>query len=202
MIKYIIFDMGGVILKWKEHYIYKEYAKIMKINAKKVEKEGERLMPVLDSGRMNHNQYLKKLIKNLHSDISFSRIRDLRYKFYASRMSFDKDVLKIIKKLKAEKYRLILLTNTIPEDARYNKKKGYYKEFDRVFLSCQLKMRKPGKKIFSYALRKIGAKPSECFFVDNLLVNVHAAKSIGIHAVLFRNAAQLRKDMKKLGIRM
>ncbi|KAI8462081.1 HAD-like domain-containing protein [Phakopsora pachyrhizi] len=58
--------------------------------------------------------------------------------------------------------------------------KGYFDEF---FESCKIGLRKPDVKFFNYALDKLDVKPNQVIFLDDISVNIKAAKKIGIKTI-------------------
>ena len=56
--------------------------------------------------------------------------------------------------------------------------------FDRVFLSHEMGLRKPDKKIYEKVIEEIGAAPETCIFFDDLQENLNAAKEVGLHTYL------------------
>ncbi len=54
-----------------------------------------------------------------------------------------------------------------------------YSHFDHKFVSYKLKMQKPSKRIFAYALRKLKVKPEEALFIDDKEANLRPARGIG-----------------------
>lgn len=111
-----------------------------------------------------------------------------------------KDVLTLIKKLKDQQLQLAVVSNTVSAHALYLTQQGLYDDFDELILSYQLDVRKPDPGIFTIALKKLGVKAEEVFFVDDLQENVDAAILLGIHGILFTSADKLRKDIVNLGI--
>ena len=53
------------------------------------------------------------------------------------------------------------------------------------FFSYELGFHKPDERIYRTALEHLGAKPEECFFLDDRLENVEGARAVGIDAHLF-----------------
>ena len=62
--------------------------------------------------------------------------------------------------------------------------------FDVVLLSCELGMRKPDPAIYLEAARRIGVRPRDCVFVDDLRANVVGAEAVGMTGVLHRKVEQ------------
>ena len=81
----------------------------------------------------------------------------------------------------------------------YNKKHNLYKLFDRAFISCLLRMRKPDKKIYAYALKRLNVMPQQCVFIDNTRENITTAKKLGMKTIFFRNAGQMKRELRRYG---
>jgi FMN phosphatase YigB (HAD superfamily) len=58
-------------------------------------------------------------------------------------------------------------------------------------------VKKPHPDFFTTHITKYNLKPEHCIFIDDRLINVRAAQSIGMHGIHFINAQQLRKELKK-----
>ncbi|MEX2512769.1 MAG: HAD family phosphatase, partial [Cyclobacteriaceae bacterium] len=52
--------------------------------------------------------------------------------------------------------------------------------FDKLFLSHEMGLRKPGEAIYQEVIREIGAQPGQCLFFDDLKENLQGAESVGI----------------------
>jgi putative hydrolase of the HAD superfamily len=72
--------------------------------------------------------------------------------------------------------------------------------FTAFFSSCYLGLRKPQPEIYQRALQITQQSVSECLFIDDNPMNVEVAQTLGMHAIQFVNAAQLRADLIKAGI--
>jgi len=71
---------------------------------------------------------------------------------------------------------------------------------DRV-LSYELGMAKPDPEIFWAALRRVGSPPPEaCAFFDDVPSFVEAARTLGIQAEVFTDAANFRVQLAWLGV--
>jgi len=108
--------------------------------------------------------------------------------------------MEIVKKLKKDKYKLAILSNTICSHARINRKKGLYDLFPIVILSNEVGLRKPDPKIFKLVLDQLGTKPEESVFIDNKKEHTNAASKLGLKVIVFKNVNQLKRDLKKLKI--
>jgi len=98
--------------------------------------------------------------------------------------------------LKARGYRLIVLSNT--NSIHYEVARERYsplKYFDDAVLSYEVGFVKPSPEIYAAAIARAGCSPEECFFIDDVLLNVEAARRAGMDAVQFVSAGQLMEEL-------
>jgi len=118
-----------------------------------------------------------------------------------SYLNVNRELLAIIKALRNKKFKIVLLSNG---NAEFFKRKLYpthpeFKElFDEIIISSEIKMVKPYKDIFEYALKKIGSKPAESLFIDDSKANVDGAIALGIHGFVYTDVASFREYIKFL----
>jgi len=62
--------------------------------------------------------------------------------------------------------------------------------FDEIIVSAEERLAKPNPLIFHVALQRLGVRPAEAIFIDDMLHNVEAARSVGMAAVHYQNAPQ------------
>jgi epoxide hydrolase-like predicted phosphatase len=63
--------------------------------------------------------------------------------------------------------------------------------FDVAIISAEVGMMKPFPEIYQLILKELGVGPQEAIYVDDMAVNVDAARELGIHAIQFTNAAEI-----------
>ena len=71
---------------------------------------------------------------------------------------------------------------------------------DGGILSFQDKLLKPMPEIYHLILDRYHLKAEECVFLDDMQMNVEAAKRLGIHGICFENQAQAMEELKKMGV--
>lgn len=72
---------------------------------------------------------------------------------------------------------------------------GGYRGFDPVILSYKVKSSKPDPKVYEIAIERLGVKPSEIIFIDNLSINIDGADKLGMKTVLAKNSDQVIADV-------
>jgi len=75
--------------------------------------------------------------------------------------------------------------------------------FDRfrdIVVSGDELLTKPNPAIYHLALDRFGVAAADAVFIDDRADNVAAANAVGIHGLLFEDAATLRADLARLGV--
>lgn len=72
--------------------------------------------------------------------------------------------------------------------------------FDVLVWSYQLGMAKPEPAIYQHTLRELGVEPGEALFIDDRLVNIEAARALGMQGILFSTVERLRADLIANGL--
>lgn len=194
LIKVVIFDIGGVTIKYPMHHVYRALEKKFKIDRKKIREKDLELDPVIETNKISLKEYWSRFAEGLGVDTSLFRKEYI--KAFVDTAILNKSVAKIIERVK-KKYRVATISNTMNLHEKIHRSKGHYKFFSRVFLSNKLGMRKPHREIYLYAIEKLNIKPPECVFIDDKQENVEGARKVGMKAILFKNVGQLEKDLKK-----
>ncbi len=101
-----------------------------------------------------------------------------------------------------EKYRVAFLSNSneVHADLIPRQFSTLFRKDDRFVFSHRFRVAKPDPEIFRRALEVIGALPQHVVFIDDLLENVLAARTIGIRAFQFVDAQQLTRELEAEGL--
>ncbi|RLM69978.1 uncharacterized protein C2845_PM17G07830 [Panicum miliaceum] len=71
-----------------------------------------------------------------------------------------------------------------------------------TFCSCRTGKRKPSPDFYLQAVDHLNVDPASCIFIDDRMVNIEAALSVGMVGLQFKNAEALRKDLCGLGVEL
>ena len=98
------------------------------------------------------------------------------------------DMISFIHKLKKASWgtmEVYAMSNVSKEDyAVLSTKLADWSVFNRVFTSGHAGMRKPDLSFYRHVLKEIKLAPEEAVFIDDKMVNVLAAKSLGITSIV------------------
>ena len=102
--------------------------------------------------------------------------------------------LELFRKLRAEGYRLSLLSNTNPFIMEWSLSKAFDghghsldEYLDSIYVSYEMKVMKPDERIFRMMLESEKVAPAQVLFIDDGPKNVEAARKIGINVIQATN---------------
>ncbi|MDR1719292.1 MAG: HAD family phosphatase [Dysgonamonadaceae bacterium] len=194
--KNIVFDLGGVIITLDHQEALRRFKEIG------VERIEEFLDPYLqkgifldlEAGRLSKQAFYEALRNETGKNLSDAEI-DYGW------LGFIKDVpvekLTMLETLR-KNYKLYLLSNTNPvvmtwahSPAFSSFGKSIDEYFDKLYLSFEIGMLKPDRKIFEFVIEDSGINPAETLFIDDGVRNIEAAKQCGMNVYLAKNGEDL-----------
>jgi len=199
-IELIIFDLGNVLLPFDMRKSCRNLAKYSALNSEEIFSrfwEPPRLLDNFEKGKITGKQFysvIKKVLVLKKLDyLSFSKI-------FNGVFAVNEALIKLVKSIK-DRYRLAILSNTNAIHWDYLcRKYSFISYFDYLCPSHKISTKKPDLNAYKYVLDTSGTKPSDCLFVDDLLINIRAARQIGINSLHYKNVPLLKNKFKKLGI--
>lgn len=194
--KVVFFDIGGVVVDANMQEYAQIGAEMFQTDPEHIREAAAKLVPDFECGRMNSHNFWKLIETSLWSlgIGSASESQDLDaiwHDILGRNIKVNFDVLELAEQL-SERYRIGVLSNAIRDHVKLLTKLRIYDGFDPVIVSCQEGVRKPDKAIYKLAAKRAGVWTRQCFFIDDLEENVRAARSAGMKAHLFTDAASLR----------
>jgi epoxide hydrolase-like predicted phosphatase len=194
-IKCVFFDIGGVLLAESIDSVHDELNR--KIGKK-----------IFTRKSIHHNKFLTGKIseKDYYRILSDKcgmnprTLKNVALMEYRKTMKDNKAMINLANTLRKNGYRTGIISNVTHEHKRI--KRHIIRNFRPAVLSCDIGLRKPHKKFFYHALREAGAKPTECVYIEDRKEFVEAARSVGMKAIHFRNTAQCKKELRKLGVKI
>ena len=102
-------------------------------------------------------------------------------------------------------YRLVLLSNTDPIHVAYLESTydfyQYFPKGQRIY-SCSVGASKPDPLIYREAVRAAKVRAGEAVFIDDVPVNVEAARQLGLAGIHYESPQQLLQAFAVLGIKV
>lgn len=195
----VVFDLGGVLIDWNPRYLYRQ------LFADPAEMETFLARICTSDWHRAHD---------LGADVTEScrRLAALHPGYAAEIMAwagrgeemvagqFDAAVT-VLGDLKAAGIRCYALSNMEPDLFAIRQARFPFLEwFDGHVISGIEGVAKPDRRIFEILLRRHCLQPEATVFADDSPANVEAARELGIVAMQYTSAGQLRQDLRALGL--
>lgn len=197
-IKAIIFDMGGVILRSLDYGPREAQAKRLGVSRQAME-------DIVFGGPTGARATVGACTEREHWEAVGNTFGILPAAMPAWRQQFwagdrmDQQLLGWLNSLRPA-YTTALLSNAWPE-ARVSIHRNYPKAlnaFDLCIFSAEVQLAKPDERIYRLVCQRLGVKPAEAVFLDDVQENVDAAIKIGMRAIQFRDVKQALADLQGL----
>lgn len=189
MIKAIVFDFFGVIYPDTLSLVTRKFIGFDK--QKLAEIRDVRLQ--CDRGLIDRDEFwnsVAQIMNVTHEqlDMALQRVQQADWK-----------MLELIKELRS-KYKTAMLSNVGKGfvERIFSDEKPRAEYFDKLFLSGETGLLKPNTEAYKDVTKKLDAEPKEIVFIDDIKDNVRAAEALGMHAILFEDFEQFKKDLSKI----
>lgn len=176
----IIFDCFGVIFDEVAPVFIKKY-----ISGKEADSLKEKLFVPADLGEVTYEELLTNMAEALKLD------KEEMTKEWEGLFRPKEETVAFIKRLQ-DKADIALLSNA-PLGVIENQfsKHNLFPLFDKVFVSCNLKMAKPDPKIYLHCVGSFNKVYEEIYMIDDNIDNLSFLPEIGITPVHFRSVKDL-----------
>lgn len=151
------------------------------------ETHGENPLYALERGEMTEPEFLGLLGAAMSNGTGRPiELHDFAEKYFAQ-LKPNGVMIAFLRELKVDRgLRLAMLTNNVREwEARWRAMLPVDELFETVVDSAFVGMRKPDPAIYTLTLDRLGLEPQQCVFVDDIDVNIAAARELGMHAIHF-----------------
>jgi 2-haloacid dehalogenase len=196
----IVFDLGGVLIDWNPRHLYR---KIFGTDEAAMERFlAEICTPEwnarLDAGRP-FAEGVAELIE-VHPDQA-EAIAAFQTRWPEMLGESLEGSVRIMREAKRFGLGTYALSNWSAETFPVTRPRyPFLEEMDGILISGEVGVGKPDPAIYREFLRRFGLAAETSVYVDDWDRNVAAAVAVGMHGIHFRDAAQLRADLRGLGV--
>jgi len=200
-IKTIFFDLGGVLINFSHEKMCQNIAEICDLDLDLVKAHlfEKKLSEKYERGAIDSETLHKHFCQLSKKPLEFEGLMQAT----SSIFSLKEEMPPILEALKKQNIALILLSNTCEAHfSQVDKQFPFLKLFDGFILSYEVKARKPEKTIYEAALEMSQMEADQCFYVDDVLEYVEAARDFGIDSHHFEGAPNLISSLEKRDINL
>ena len=194
--KYIIFDLGGVLIDWNPKYLYRKiFAEQEKMDFFLSQICTPEWNEMQDGGRSLAEG--TEILLRAHPEYKYEihAFYDRWEEMLNGSLQGSVEILRYF--YEAPDYSIYALTNWSGEtwpiaQSRFN----FLAWFDGIVVSGQEQMKKPDAAIYRLLLERYELEAAAGIFIDDNLRNVQAAQAIGLEAIHFENPSSLRSELR------
>lgn len=200
MLKAIIFDVGGVLLRthdWSGRHGWDER---LGLSHGRVEHTffNSDLGREAQHGRVTTDQHWHNVAQRL--GVPREQLPQLRADFWAGDQ-LDWSLLQLIQQLKeADGYQTGIISNA-PDDLRHvlTVEFSVAHLFDLIVVSAEEGLMKPDPAIYERTLQRLGRLAHEAIFIDDSPINIAGAQAVGLHTLLYTTDLDIAAALAQWG---
>ena len=183
MIRNIVFDMGNVLIYWRPDVLVERLG-VPEEDRPLLLREvfGDVNWIQLDRGIVTPEEAAGRMCRRLPERLH-GAAHELTSGWWQGPLLPVEGMAELVREVKGLGYGVYLLSNT-----------------DGRVVPAFHKLLKPQPELYQILLREYKLKGEECFFVDDLNINVEAAMLAGMSGTVFRGADSLRHALREAGV--
>jgi putative hydrolase of the HAD superfamily len=159
--------------------------------------DGEHPLFELERGRITEAAFLARMADELEVDLGHRPEMHRFGEIYFDALQPNEPMIALMRELGADGYRTALLTNNVREwEPLWRSMLPVDEIFELVVDSAFVGCRKPEPRIYEITLDRLGLPAGSCLFVDDVAVNVEAARELGLTAVHYRDNDQAIPELQ------
>lgn len=185
MIRNIVFDMGNVLIHWRPA-LFVERMAIPEEDRPALLREvfGSVEWIQMDRGTLSFEEGLEAICRRLPERLR-GPARELTLDWWRHWLLPVEGMAELVRELKALGYGVYLLSNAKEDLPRYFDRIPGSECFDGRIVSADWKLLKPQPEIYRTLLREYDLQAEECFFIDDLNINIEGARFVGMDGAIF-----------------
>lgn len=193
----LIFDWGGVLMRTEDDSGRRRWEDQLGLPAGDVDRA------IFDSshwreaqlGNLDPDDCWKAIGRSL--GLTPPALAEFRRDFWAGDR-LNQTLIERIREWKAAGRQVALLSNYTAELESLLEKHQLHQLFEPIIISARVGVLKPAAALFQQTLERMRISPAEAILVDDFAENVTGARSVGLHAVLFRDTRQAVAEIEEL----
>lgn len=194
MIKTVIFDLGGVLVRTEDRRPRQGMADKYGMTYQELSNLVYRTesADLATRGKISAEDHYQEILKSLNlPPDSISAFED---EFWGGDR-LDEELVEFIRNLRGE-YETALLSNAWDNMRQLMKDVWKIDQiFDHFFISAELGLAKPAPEIYQVVIETLKQDPSELIFIDDFIENVEAAREVGLNVIHFRSREQALAEL-------
>jgi putative hydrolase of the HAD superfamily len=164
------------------------------------ERDGAHPLYELEKGRLTERRFLEMIAAALEPELGHVPEMHDFGEIYFDALEPNEPMIELMREARRSGRRMALLTNNVREwEPRWRAMLPVDDVFEIVVDSAFVGMRKPESPIYELTVEWLGdgVAPEDCLFVDDVLVNIEAAREFGMRTVHFKDNEQAIPEIRE-----
>ncbi|HWP52085.1 MAG TPA: HAD-IA family hydrolase [Clostridia bacterium] len=140
---------------------------------------------LVDKGALTEDELLEAAQERLETKAQKTAAAQCLQHWHEYALTPKEGMEQVVKTVKDKGYGVYLLSNTSMRIHAFKHIIPGITLFDGTILSAEEKCGKPDREIYEKLFERYSLKPEECFFIDDVQVNIDGAKSCGMNGYCF-----------------
>lgn len=200
MIQAVLFDLGNVVIPFDFKLAYRRLAEHCGLKPEEIPARIRTtgLVAPFERGEIAPEPFVRDFSSALGLHLSYQEFCEWWSCVFLPETLVPEELLANL----AGRYRLVAVSNTNAiHFPLLEKNYPLLRHFHEFVLSYRVGASKPEAKIYHEAIARAQCDAAECLFIDDLAVNVEAARAHGMDAVQFVSAEQLNRELAARGVK-
>ena len=192
----IFIDFGGVIVRTEDQEPRRLQAEKLGLTSRDLEKiifESESARRA-STGEITEDDHWQAVAEKL--GVAREEADKITAEFFAGDRT-DLPLIDFLRGLRPER-KVCLISNAWSGLRTFITRQKLDDVFDAMVISAEVGLTKPDPHIYRLALAKLGARPEESVFIDDVPANVAAARSIGMAGIEFVQPEKVLEELKQV----
>lgn len=197
----IVFDLGNTLIRFDHNIAAGKIKDRIKVSYAELYQIffDSPYTRAFEKGEIEEGRFYEWIKEDLGMDISFGEFVDIWNNIFWE----DEVSCGIARRLKANGYRLFLLSNVNKLHFEYIYKKfDILKIFDELILSYKVGSMKPEHAIFEEVIRRAGGDKARILYIDDRDDLIKEARQLGIPAIKYEGGEKLEIELKARNIKV
>lgn len=163
------------------------------------DRDGAHPLFELETGKLTEARFLELIAEALEPELGHVPEMHDFGEIYFNALDPNDQMIELMRETKGAGKRMALLTNNVREwEPRWRSMLPVDEIFELVVDSAFVGVRKPDPPIYELTVERLGdgIAAADCLFVDDVLINVEAARELGMTAVHFQDNEQAIPEIR------
>ena len=192
------FDYGGVITGEPSSELSKNISKLLRVKEEKYREAYYNHNLEFNRGLISREEFWTTVLAELDRSDKLDQLTDF---FKNSNFGkFNNLIVQLADSLRAQGFKVGLLSNNSLEGDQQMRDQGLAKHFDVFDISAETGLVKPEAGAFHHLAEGLGVDIRQLIFIDDSEKSLSTSSEVGYQPILYKNYKDLIKQLKALGI--